>query len=275
MCIYGEERNRARGREPAGTVMNRCIELIRKMYDDRIRLQEPLSEPARELPKSLFELLSESNGVDELNGKGEDAGVLRAIVFSYDTILRLSSFYGERFGIKGYVFSESEQHILFLIKDDESVWSFNSTSVEEHRFAASLEKFFDMDSDSLYTELSNEERAAEIVRRYGFRFRQIPKEEIRELLEQETEHYRHGSSEYIRLLCGYLFCVGDKEDADLIEKVKFGINHDVQCMVDEEWISLLRAEPTLSVKLARRRSRNEFESYYKQFPSMYGRNQSE
>ena len=84
--------------------------------------------------------------------------------------------------------------------------------------------------------MNNEQRAEEIIRKYGFDFNRISKNEIRELIKQEIENYQNGSSEYIRLLCGYLFCVGDITDVPLLEKAKYGINMDVGCMIDGEWI---------------------------------------
>lgn len=89
-------------------------------------------------------------------------------------------------------------------------------------------------------DMTNEKRAEELIQRFGFEFRTIPKGEIRNLIEQEIEHFQEGSSEYIRLLCGYLFCVGDRSDVTLLEKAKYGINFDVGCMIDQEWIDSLK-----------------------------------
>lgn len=89
-------------------------------------------------------------------------------------------------------------------------------------------------------ELDNEKRAESLIKKLGFDFDNIPKKEIRRLLEDEINDFQEGSSEYIRLLCGYLFCLGDYTDADLIEKAKNGINFDVSCMIDGKWIDNLR-----------------------------------
>lgn len=83
--------------------------------------------------------------------------------------------------------------------------------------------------------MTNEQRAEKLIKRLGFDFESISKDEIRELIEQEIAHYQSGSSEYIRLLCGYLYCLGDVTDVPLLEKAKYGINMDVGCMVDGEW----------------------------------------
>ncbi|MDE7223791.1 MAG: hypothetical protein K2O34_08445 [Acetatifactor sp.] len=114
--------------------------------------------------------------------------------------------------------------------------------------------------------MSNEERAEKLIQKYGFEFQRIPKEEIRRLIEQEIADYQEGSSEYIRLLCGYLFCIGDETDVSLLEKAKYGINMDVGCMVDGEWIESLKnggaAAPYVN---AREDIIDGFVLYYKDF----------
>ena len=88
--------------------------------------------------------------------------------------------------------------------------------------------------------MTNEQRAEALIQKYGFDFPSIPKEEIHRLIEQEIEDYQEGSSECIRLLCGYLYCIGDAADIPLLERAKYGINMDVGCMVDWEWIESLK-----------------------------------
>lgn len=111
--------------------------------------------------------------------------------------------------------------------------------------------------------MTNEERAENLVQKYGFDFANIPKNEIIALIESEIADFQEGSSEYIRVLCGYLYCIGDAADAALIEKAKYQINMDVGCMIDSEWIESLQngGKETELV-----RSRNEiiedFVSYY-------------
>lgn len=43
------------------------------------------------------------------------------------------------------------------------------------------------------------------------------------------------------MLCGYLYCIGDSTDIDLIKRAKYGINMDAGCMVDGEWIDSLQS----------------------------------
>lgn len=88
--------------------------------------------------------------------------------------------------------------------------------------------------------MTNEQRAEALIKRYGFDFDKIPKGEIIELIQKEIIAYQAGSSEYIRLLCGYLYCIGDISDVALIEKAKYSINMDVGCMIDGEWIESLK-----------------------------------
>ena len=88
--------------------------------------------------------------------------------------------------------------------------------------------------------VTNEQRAEKLIKHLGFHFESISKDEIRGLIEQEITNYQSGSSEYIRLLCGYLYCLGDITDVPLLEKAKYGINMDVGCMVDSEWIESLK-----------------------------------
>lgn len=112
--------------------------------------------------------------------------------------------------------------------------------------------------------MTNGERAEQIISKYGFAFDNIPKAEIISLIEHEITDFQQGSSEYIRLLCGYLYCVGDESDATLIEKAKYSINMDVGCMIDIEWIDSLKG-----INREYTRPRNEiiesFVSYYKNF----------
>lgn len=116
--------------------------------------------------------------------------------------------------------------------------------------------------------MTNEERAAEIIKKYGFDFENIPKQEIRSLIKTEIKNYHSGSSEYIRLLCGYLFCIGDESDIPLLENAKYGINMDVGCMIDTDWIDSLKNGGRAAEYLYDRDTliRN-FVDYYKNFES--------
>ena len=117
--------------------------------------------------------------------------------------------------------------------------------------------------------MTNEQRAEKLIQELGFDFDQISKDYIISLLEDEISNFHRGSSEYVRLLCGYLYCLGDISDVPLLKKAKYGINFDVGCMVDGEWIDSLEnggVEVNLSCHV---RSRDEIikdiVNYYKDF----------
>ena len=102
----------------------------------------------------------------------------------------------------------------------------------------------------LYEEAKNilyaEDRAEFFIRKLGFDFDNIDKNEIifflnkefeRAIIEWESEFYN--SSECLRVLCGYLYCLGDISDVPLLKKVKYGFDMDVGTMIDDEWIDSL------------------------------------
>ena len=72
--------------------------------------------------------------------------------------------------------------------------------------------------------MDNEQRAELLLRKYGFDFDKISPKEITELIQKEIENFQEGSAEYIRVLCGYLYCIGDASNVCLIKKAKYEIN---------------------------------------------------
>lgn len=114
--------------------------------------------------------------------------------------------------------------------------------------------------------VTNGQRAEKIIKKYGFDFAKIPKKEIIDLIQKEIVAYQSGSSEYIRLLCGYLYCIGDISDVPLLEKAKYGINMDVGCMIDGEWIDSLKNGGVKDGYIcSRQKLIDDFVSYYKNF----------
>ena len=81
----------------------------------------------------------------------------------------------------------------------------------------------------------NEERAEALIKKYGIIPNLKSRDELKRLLEYEIENYQEGSSEYLRVLCGMLFCIGYVEDSILIWEAK-RINFDVGCMIDMDFI---------------------------------------
>ncbi len=219
--------------------MNKYICLICEMYNNNILLHNPLQIDDSSMPTELIEILRVSNGIEEVITVKDKKESIGWILYSYEMIKNNTGYYAEKYGIKGYVFSDDGAGNVFIIKKD-CVYLFNVIDNEEDLFAESLVKFWDIHADVTHDELSNWERADDIVRQYGFDFEKISKDEIRDLIEKEIENFQDGSSEYIRVLCGYLFCIGDVEDVDLLERVKYGINFDVGCMIDGDWIEALK-----------------------------------
>lgn len=114
--------------------------------------------------------------------------------------------------------------------------------------------------------MTNDQRAEQIIKKYRFHFKDVPKQEIINLIQVEIANYQPGSSEYIQLLCGYLYCLGDISDVPLLEKAKYSINMDVGCMIDGEWIdSLKNGGIETQCTGSRQEIINSFVSYYNNF----------
>jgi len=113
--------------------------------------------------------------------------------------------------------------------------------------------------------MTNEQRAESLIAELGFDFEKIDKKRIISLIEKEIDDFQEGSSEYIRLLCGYLYCLGDESDVALLEKAKYGINFDVGCMIDGEWIDSLANRKVQYPILSREELIQAFVDYYSGF----------
>ncbi|MBQ8134089.1 MAG: hypothetical protein IJ192_06790 [Clostridia bacterium] len=87
--------------------------------------------------------------------------------------------------------------------------------------------------------MTNEQRAEELIGKLGFDFSRISKSYIVELLQDEINNFQDGSSEYIRLLCGYLYCLGDASDwIEMIEipenSPQIPVDHYIEFCADAE-----------------------------------------
>jgi len=78
--------------------------------------------------------------------------------------------------------------------------------------------------------LSSDERAENFLKRFGFDFDKIDKNEIISLINEEFERAVeerkrcfYDSSECLRVLCGYLFCLGDISDQ--LNNIKIPLNN--------------------------------------------------
>jgi len=138
----------------------------------------------------------------------------------------------------------------------------------------------------LYEEAKNtlyaSERAEYFVKKLGFDFDKIDKNNIiyllneefkRAIKEEKEDSDFFDSSECLRVLCGYLYCLGDISDVPLLEKVKYGIDMDVGVAIDSEWIDSLKNEG-IAIKLEEYdiRSKKEiiknFLDFYKNYYSL-------
>lgn len=114
--------------------------------------------------------------------------------------------------------------------------------------------------------MTNEQRAEALLKKYGFEFEEIPKVEIRERIEAEIANFQQGSSEYIRVLCGYLYCIGDVSDVPLLKRAKYEINMDVGCMIDGDWIESLQNGGRETERIPDKEKLVEgFKQYYENF----------
>ena len=91
--------------------------------------------------------------------------------------------------------------------------------------------------------LTSDERAENFIKRFGFDFDKIDRNQIISLINEEFERAVeerkrcfYDSSECLRVLCGYLFCLGDISDVPLLEKVKYKIDMDMGVAIDGIWI---------------------------------------
>ena len=101
--------------------------------------------------------------------------------------------------------------------------------------------FYDDAKNILYAS----ERAEYFVKKLGLDFSKINKNDIiyllneefkRAIKEEKEDSDFFDSSECLRVLCGYLFCLGDISDIPLLEKVKYKIDMDMGVAIDGIWI---------------------------------------
>lgn len=109
----------------------------------------------------------------------------------------------------------------------------------------------------------NEKRALDLINRFNFNYTNIPKQRIINLLNEEYNNPHEGSSEYLRLLCGYLCCIGNKEDALLIKKIKYGLDMDTGCMIDSDFIIALEKEDKQLIENIKRQLKEYYQEYFK------------
>lgn len=133
-------------------------------------------------------------------------------------------------------------NITVVASNDEAGWknplcvkSFAGREKLHDQLQDIIERFRENTTDNE----ENEKRVVELLGKYGMDFINVPKDEITALINVELNQPKKGNSEYMRLLCAYLFCSGDTEDAKLINKVKYSKNMDVMSVIESEWITSL------------------------------------
>ena len=109
----------------------------------------------------------------------------------------------------------------------------------------------------------DEERAELIVKEYGFNFDVIKKNDIISLIEQELCNKNRNGNMTLRVLCFYLFCLGDINDVHILEKAKYS-SFDAGYMIDGEWIDILRKTDNESERQSLiQKTTNELKSYFR------------
>ncbi|MCL1792145.1 MAG: hypothetical protein FWG40_12545 [Peptococcaceae bacterium] len=118
--------------------------------------------------------------------------------------------------------------------------------------------------------INKEGQAKDLLLKYSFDFQnEKHREEIITLLEKEIDWCKKPdsqweSSEYLRVLCGYVFCFERGEDAALIKRAKTEINFDVGCIIDEDWITSLSKNDATTIR-TRKSLIQGFTDYYKNY----------
>ena len=121
------------------------------------------------------------------------------------------------------------------LDDPLCVVSFSERDMLHDKLQEIIQRFRENIDDNEETD----SRTQELLGKYGMDFMNIPADEIRTLISEELNAPKKDSSEYLRLLCAYLFCSGEKDDAQLIRKVKFSGSMDILNAIDKDWISCL------------------------------------
>lgn len=99
--------------------MNKYIRLINKMYNNNIRLHTPLQNIDSGMPTALLEILSVSDGIEEVISVGDRKESIGWILYSYEMIKNNTGYYTAEYGINGYIFSDDGAGNVFVMKDNE------------------------------------------------------------------------------------------------------------------------------------------------------------
>lgn len=122
---------------------NRIIEQIKKKYDGRIKLNDPVTINNTDIPEEIRDILAISDGILEtmiIPKTGEEI-TISWIVYSYSEIQKATEYYKNEYGIKGTVFSDNGAGDPYYINDGK-VYLFEPIDNESEMLADSLEDFF-------------------------------------------------------------------------------------------------------------------------------------
>ena len=236
------------------------LERIKSLYHDIIVFPPYSNNFPSDFPTELSEILKISNGLQKKNISNIDS--TKWILFPFEKIIEISSIYKSKFSLNNCaIFSEDDSGNLILLAG-KTIFRLDPDTGEIQTVSKSLYEYWNNATklDSIAFP-SNVDRTVLLIQKFGTNPIKVNKEEIRRLLESEIQNYNKGSSDYIRTLCGYLFCVGTHSDIQLLEKAKYGINMDVGCMIDGEWIESLKNDGQAAKYLP---SRNELISLFEE-----------
>lgn len=113
------------------------LDLIFKTYNGNIKSYEPIKKSICNLPKELYDLLSESNGVEET-----DIIDIGWIVYPYKMIIEETEFFKNEYSINGFVFSDDGAGNPYYIKQDGKIYYYDCGYNEEVYKNDSLYDFF-------------------------------------------------------------------------------------------------------------------------------------
>ena len=122
---------------------NRIIEQIKKKYDGRIKLNDPVTIYNTDIPEEIRDILAISDGILEtmiIPKTGEEM-TISWIVYSYSEIQKATEYYKNEYGIEGTVFSDNGAGDPYYINDGK-VYLFEPIDNESEMLADSLEDFF-------------------------------------------------------------------------------------------------------------------------------------
>lgn len=111
-------------------------------YDD-IKLYPPLDIDCNDIPKSLANLLHESNGIAEImkNPKTKENMEIGWVVYPYEMIIKETEYFKKAYSIEGCVFSDNGCGDPIYMKNDGKIYLFECIDGEECFEADSLDDF--------------------------------------------------------------------------------------------------------------------------------------